>query len=506
MGDGLRKIGVWGLLLLLFPWAALAAGRERITTWQQLEDYARQQAELRKTDFTFDYASSLALNQYTDQFSSLMQQSGMRRFQWEYTSSWIRVFNVEYEDEFAVCRTEGEIRGYLAWCAQYQVRDFALYVGESLYKKLKAGDFAGIHSLEGEARITNRKLSYSDGACAFFFRDVSYDTGADRLTSMEQVMHALRTAAESLQDSVNLFCSDSIYRQLTAGKTDLLHDMGSALGIDRYTYTLNDGAGRISLTGIQYRAGHRIYHAYRMGNYDLLSQREYDTLVYTINTLNGSGMPMDLLGAERWIHDFLCDRITYAIDDFSDEDDCAVGALLNGRANCDGYSDAFYLMGSLLGMEIRCQSGDALRTDGDAGHMWNLIRLNGNWYMVDVTWNDSDGGNPAHIWYNIGADFARYSHTWQDYAGLDPMAENTENGYRPYPIYRCYSFDDLKNIMADCKARGLAQADIFYGFGADLYQDTDRAYDVMRKAGVKGSIRSIWYDRPGFVHFYQLQY
>lgn len=505
MHAAMKRIGgLLLLLLLLLPWTAL--GEARMNTWQQLEEYLRGQAELRKDDFTFYYDSSLALNKNKEKASSMMQRMGMLSFKWEYTSSRMRVYNIKYEDEFAVCRTEGEIRAYLARCARYQVRDFALFVGESLYPKLKEGDFAGIHSLEGEARITSRKLSYSNDACAFFYSEVQYDSGAQRLTTLEQVMAALQTGADNLQEEMNLFCSDDLFRRLTADKTDLLQKMGNALGIENYSYILSEGAGRIALSDIRYRAGFKMLRAYRTGNYQALTQREYDTLAFAVNTLNSGGVPNDLLGAERWIHDYLCDHITYTINDYSEEDDCAIGALLSGQANCDGYSDAFYLLGSLLGMEIRCQSGDALRTDGDTGHMWNLIRLNDEWYMVDVTWNDSENKDPAHIWYNIGADFARYSHTWQDYPGLDPMAEHTENGYRPYPIYRCYSFDDLKNIMKECRQYRREKADIFYGFGQDLYQDTDRAYDVMLKAGVKGSFRSIWYSRPGFVHFYQLDY
>ena len=495
----------WMLLLLALPFSALGSG-QKITSWQQLESYLIDRAQMRDTDFSFTFDTALNLHKKPDETAALMQQSGMNSFQWQYSAGHIRVFNIEYSHEFAVCRSRGEVRDYLARCAQAQRGDFSLFLGKELYKEMKANQFSALQALESEVRMVSRSLSYSDQTCAVYYSNAAYEAEARLCTSLAQVMEELKAGAERMQDPIHLFCSKGIYRNLVANDTALLYEMVSALGGGSYSYTLNESGGRITLSNIRYMAGHKILHAYRTGDYSGLAQREYDTLVFAVNALNQGNMPSDLLGAEKWIHDYLCDRITYTVDPYSEEDDCAVGALLSGRANCDGYADAFYLMGSLVGMEIRCQSGDALRTDGDEGHMWNLIRLNDQWYMVDVTWNDTDGQEPSHIWYNLGADFARYSHFWQQLEGLEPMAEKTENGYRPYPIYRCYSFEDLKNITAEWKAFSADRADIFYGYGADLYADTDRTYEVMRKGGVRGSIRSVWYDRPGFVHFYGLSY
>ena len=71
------------------------------------------------------------------------------------------------------------------------------------------------------------------------------------------------------------------------------------------------------------------------------------------------------LEREKQLHDLLCDRITYYTDDTPhDENDCAVGALLNGLADCDGYADAFCLCATLSGLQAQFQHGDSLATDG----------------------------------------------------------------------------------------------------------------------------------------------
>ena len=62
----------------------------------------------------------------------------------------------------------------------------------------------------------------------------------------------------------------------------------------------------------------------------------------------------------------------------------AYGALINGKAVCEGYSRAMQLLLSYLDMECRLIHGTA---DG-AGHMWDLVRVGGDWYHLDATWND----------------------------------------------------------------------------------------------------------------------
>ena len=62
----------------------------------------------------------------------------------------------------------------------------------------------------------------------------------------------------------------------------------------------------------------------------------------------------------------------------------AYGALINGKAVCEGYSRAMQLLLSYLDMECRLIHGMA---DG-TGHMWDLVRIGGDWYHLDATWND----------------------------------------------------------------------------------------------------------------------
>lgn len=66
-------------------------------------------------------------------------------------------------------------------------------------------------------------------------------------------------------------------------------------------------------------------------------------------------------------------------------------ALVGGEALCSGYAKAYqYLLGK-MGVECSYISGKANGED----HAWNLVKLDGEYYYVDVTWDDPVYSNGA---------------------------------------------------------------------------------------------------------------
>jgi hypothetical protein len=79
------------------------------------------------------------------------------------------------------------------------------------------------------------------------------------------------------------------------------------------------------------------------------------------------------------IHDWIADNVEY---DWSFEEYSAYAALYLGKAVCQGYSLLMYKMLEQAGISARIVRSNAM------DHAWNMIYLCGNWYHVDVTWND----------------------------------------------------------------------------------------------------------------------
>lgn len=102
---------------------------------------------------------------------------------------------------------------------------------------------------------------------------------------------------------------------------------------------------------------------------------------------------------EMEIVKYLCDNVEYdyetceKIRNGSQENligATGYGALVNGLAVCDGYSNAFYRLCSVCGIEANIVSGTV---DTGEGHEWNMVKLDDGWYWVDVTWADAGSGS-----------------------------------------------------------------------------------------------------------------
>lgn len=104
------------------------------------------------------------------------------------------------------------------------------------------------------------------------------------------------------------------------------------------------------------------------------------------------------------------------------------GGLVNRAAVCLGYSTSFQLLMDMSGVECITVVGAAFNSTGD--HAWNMVRLNGEWYCVDVTWDANGreqlGGSYAWRYLNLTSDEMGKNHQW-DYANT-PEATAEDRG------------------------------------------------------------------------------
>lgn len=82
------------------------------------------------------------------------------------------------------------------------------------------------------------------------------------------------------------------------------------------------------------------------------------------------------------VNKYLIDRFEY---DKSLKSNTAYSALTTGKAICQAYAMSANKMFNLLGIENEIIIGEL---DGVA-HGWNLVKLNGKWYHLDITNNDA---------------------------------------------------------------------------------------------------------------------
>ena len=91
-----------------------------------------------------------------------------------------------------------------------------------------------------------------------------------------------------------------------------------------------------------------------------------------------------------YIHDYLVTHVVYAWEEGyerirpDEKANTAYHALVEGRAVCDGYSKAFKYLMDLIGIE--CDKVNSIQLK----HSWNVLKLDGSIYFVDVTWDDPE--------------------------------------------------------------------------------------------------------------------
>lgn len=219
-------------------------------------------------------------------------------------------------------------------------------------------------------------------------------------------------------------------------------------------------------------------------NYPIVATfQNNDTTILSATQLELFDKYCDILGActsnsytdyenELAIHDYLVSNIEYGGEEQGAY--TAYDALINGKAVCSGYVEAYQTLLDMLGIECRTIKGTGTAQD----HSWNMVKLDGEWYHVDVTWDDPiDGdGSISHKYFNVTDSDMALDHIWnaEDY----PKAEGTQYAYYVMSgMAQIHSQEELESFIAE-KVKDRAEKLEFV-----LYCDAD-VNAALQKPGV----------------------
>ena len=116
---------------------------------------------------------------------------------------------------------------------------------------------------------------------------------------------------------------------------------------------------------------------------------------------NGSEYEMAL-----YLHDWLLDQLEY---DNSLKWSSAESALTRGLGTCQAYESAYAKLLSAAGIE------NAETRDTYDGHTWNAVKLDGEWYQVDCTWDDTSDNfyadlDQRHLYFCLTDELMAIAH------------------------------------------------------------------------------------------------
>lgn len=296
--------------------------------------------------------------------------------------------------------------------------------------------------------------------------------------------------------------------------TDILLDL---ITIQQISYTYDGKIFNLTLT--EY-VGDKIIRAYKSGNNTGLNKEEIQTLNTAKNIVKKAKKttrsPFEL---ELYIHDYITSTIDYSnnypiITDAKNppHEVTVVGALLDGKANCQGYADAFYVLGTMAGFDV---SRFSVTSDGN-GHMVNTILLDGSRYIVDTTFNDSSNTKEpetcSYMAFNIGKDLC-LNYEWSDISEYHEISPVTDEHFYYFSHDSCidfgykkvfYNIEDMTQEIYDkWNNNGIQDFHLALLGKNDFSQFSNIIYDKFSQAKKSFSYSYVSSDnsRDTFIHF-----
>lgn len=104
------------------------------------------------------------------------------------------------------------------------------------------------------------------------------------------------------------------------------------------------------------------------------------------------------------------------------------GAAIEGKAVCEGYAKLFQYLCCRTGINATQISGTA---DG-GGHMWNAVKIDGDWYEIDVTWDDGDGQLLYYQYFNLTHSQMAQNHSTGETELSFPQCNGTKYRFADY--------------------------------------------------------------------------
>ena len=190
-----------------------------------------------------------------------------------------------------------------------------------------------------------------------------------------------------------------------------------------------------------------------------------------------------------YLSNYIINNCKYVIGDDDGYASTAYGCLVEGKANCEGYSKAFNLLASGMGLESQLITGT---TDTGENHAWNQVKIGVEWYNLDVTWEDTDVAGEVRKEYFLRPDkvFAR-SHI-ADGELFEPQKCSNDN-WNAYKSsgHHADTLEQATKIVKDALSSGNNTIDIEFS-DLDTYDkfkyimsSEDRLFPIIQESGAE---------------------
>lgn len=267
--------------------------------------------------------------------------------------------------------------------------------------------------------------------CTLLFQNAASAKEVDwnsalHLSDLEEYLQFIRECNEDLQSEFAVVFDDMKVDEDHLFSISPIY--GATIKVVKY-----DGRDSYVTGHITHSPGERVAYAYLNDDTSFLNDEELHLYNEAVRIVDKADAQSTLLQTELYIHDLLANRITY--DSMTPIPHNAPfiganGAILNGKANCQGYTDAFVMLARMCGIDASKISG---RTK-TGPHSWAVVYLDDSSYFVDVTFDDdafnlNDTDYIGHIYFNAPRSVISGDHFWDPAAEPPDLQEYPDENY-----------------------------------------------------------------------------
>lgn len=222
------------------------------------------------------------------------------------------------------------------------------------------------------------------------------------------------------------------------------------------------------------------------------------------------------------LHDWLLEQLEY---DNSLKWSSAESALTRGLGTCQAYESAYAKLLSAAGIE------NAETRDTYDGHTWNAVKLDGDWYQVDCTWDDTSDNfygdlDQRHLYfcltdelmaiahpghekiYSADGNITRSTTLKNNYFVRNGKADEWMNKYVERIQKHLDAFEESFSVDADNQSfppsiSGIQNGTIAYAMNHHAWKSGDAKVDLSATSNVTTTSSSKWIAKYDFKIEYQ---
>lgn len=284
-----------------------------------------------------------------------------------------------------------------------------------------------------------------------------------------------------------------------------------------YTYTEQDGVIISMLPGYKFT-----------GDTLSVARNEYDEFIE--NAVSGIDPSFGDVETLLYLHDYLA---SYAEYDSSLVNGDAYLLISTGKGTCEAYTLTYMALCEAVGIECGYAGSESMN------HAWNVVKADGEWYHVDVTWDDpvpdfdgrvlhssflcsdegivnasasthenwvsdyecTDDGYDSALWKNVNAPFAYTSGRWfgfdADEFSLNEYDLKNGSSTPVASVNDVWNVVDMPDRYYTLAYSGVAAYDDFIYFNSPT-----SIYSYHIKTGRSGILYTIPEDAVGYIYYF----